>query len=111
MVVVAGLHLPLALAIVMSDDELQAAKTACIRVHGKEEGFYVDFSSGTKVSEMTRAELLQRLLISEPFAVDDHLKSPDVYHESLIEKLLSKLSTMVSLPRVPIFSAVSRQSR
>lgn len=72
----------------MSDDELQAAKTAYIRVHGNEEGFDVAFSPGTKVSEMTAAELLQRLSISEPFAVDDHLMSPDVYHERLIENFL-----------------------
>lgn len=75
-------------AIVMSDNELQAAKTAYIRVHGNEEGFDVAFSPGTKVSEMTAAELLQRLSISEPFAVDDHLMSPDVYHERLIENFL-----------------------
>ena len=69
----------------MSDDELEAAKTAYIGLHGNEEGFDKYFSPGTKVSEMTAAELLQRLSISKPFAVDDHVMSPDVYHERIAE--------------------------
>lgn len=73
----------------MLDDDLKAVKTAYIRMHGKEEGFDVAFSPGTKVAEMTVAELLQRLQISdEPFQVDDHLHPPNVYHERLIENFL-----------------------
>jgi hypothetical protein len=72
----------------MPDDELEAVKTVYTRIHGKEEGFDVAFSPGTKLAEMTGAELLQRLRISEPFQVDAHLQPPNVYHERLIDNFL-----------------------
>lgn len=62
----------------------EKAKDLFSRVNGGEDGFEAAFSPGAQVEDMSGLELMERLQISEPFNVDQKVKEPGSYLDSLI---------------------------
>ncbi|KAG7365868.1 hypothetical protein IV203_028538 [Nitzschia inconspicua] len=54
-------------------------------LYGSDKGFEAQFSPGTDLETMSATEFMQRLQVSEPFHVTEHLQEPSVYNRRLID--------------------------
>lgn len=70
----------------MDSKNREIARGHYVEIHGTENGFEAAFSPGSKIGRMPMEEYFQRMSVTEPFIIQDHVKDPGVYHHRLIEE-------------------------
>mgnify|MGYP006897422834 CR=1 FL=1 len=57
-----------------------------VEIHGIEDGFEAAFSPGSISAACQWKTTFQRMSVTEPFIIQDHVKDPGVYHHRLIKE-------------------------